>query len=123
MKTRIKHGFSAIVIAFFFFLALSSSNDSSDSTTDLNASISFTGAQFVITNNDSFDYINAKFEVNDDYVLEGYTIKAGETYTVGMMQFADDDGNRFDMMKKPLRFSIWCDLSDGKHGFYYATWQ
>jgi len=123
MKSKSKHLLSAIVFAVFIVFAVSSSDDGNSSTTDLNASVSFTGTQFVIKNNDNFDYTNAKLEVNDDYVLKGYTIKAGETYTVGMMQFADDDGNRFDMMKKPQKFSIWCDLSNGKNGFYYATWQ
>ena len=118
-----KHLFSAIAFAVFIVLAVSSSDDTSSSTTDLNVSVSFTGTQFVITNNDNFDYTNAKLEVNGDYILKANTIKAGETYTVGMMQFADDDGNRFDIMKKPQKFSIWCDLSNGKNGFYYATWQ
>jgi len=62
-------------------------------------------------------------DTNDGkYELKGYTLKAGETYTVGMLQFADKDGNRFSMMQKPQKFSIWCDLGDGKNGFYYATW-
>lgn len=89
----------------------------------MNASVSFTGTQFVIKNNDSFDYNNAKLEINDKFILKGYNLAAGETYTVGMLQFADDDGNRFNMMVKPQRFSIWCDLGGGKNGFYYAEWK
>jgi hypothetical protein len=123
MKTKIKHLLSSIAIILFIAIAISSSNDSSSSTTDLNASVSFTGTQFVIKNNDNFDYNNAKLEINEKYTLNGYTLKAGETYTVGMLQFADDEGNRFDMMKKPQKFSIWCDSSAGKNGFYYAEWQ
>lgn len=90
---------------------------------DLKASVSFTGTQFIITNNDSFDYVNAKLEVNDDFVLEDVAIFAGETYTVGMMQFANSDGDRFDFMKKPQKFSIWCDLENDKNGSLYATWK
>lgn len=122
MKNKFQNFASILAISIFLFLAFGSDSEDT-STTDLNASVRFTGTQFVITNNDNFDYTNAKLEVNDDYVLKGYKLKAGETYNVGMMQFADDDGNRFDMMKKPQTFSIWCDLSDGKNGFYYAEWK
>jgi len=94
-----------------------------DSTTNLKATISFTGTQFVIKNNDNFNYPNATLKVNDKFVLKGYDLKSGETYTVGMMQFADDDGNRFNMMKKPQNFSISCTLPDGKMGWVYAEWK
>jgi len=117
-----KHFISVLSLCFFLALAFGS-GDTKNTTTDLKASVRFTGTQFVITNNDSFDYINAKIEVNDHYTITGYTLKSGEIYTVGMMQFADDEGNRFDIMKKPQRFSIWCDLPDGNKGFYYAEWK
>jgi len=123
MKKRITYLLSILAIGLFVFLAYGSDDDGESSTVDLNASVSFNGTQFVITNNDTFDYNNAKLEVNGDYVLKGYNLKAGETYTVGIMQFADSDGNRFTLMKKPQEFSIWCDLGNGKNGFYYATWK
>jgi hypothetical protein len=122
MKKRITYLMSILAIGFFIFLAYGSDDDGESSSVDLNASVSFSGTQFVITNNDTFDYNNAKLEVNGDYVLKGYNLKSGETYTVGIMQFADSDGNRFTLMKKPQKFSIWCDLGNGKNGFYYATW-
>ena len=100
------HLVSALVVCFFLFLAFGS-DDKDKSNVDLKASVNFTGTQFVITNLDNFDYNNAKFEINGKYKLRGYNIKAGETYTVGMLQFADDDGNRFNMMAKPQKFSIW----------------
>ncbi len=116
------HFISVITVGFFIFLAFGS-DDKDTSTVDLNASVSFTGTQFVISNNDNFDYNNAKLEINGKYVMKGYNLQAGEVYTVGMMQFADEDGNRFDILKKPQKFSIWCDLGDGKNGFYYAEWK
>ncbi len=116
------HFLSAFAVGFFLLLAFGS-DDTDSSTTDLKATVSFTGTQFVVTNNDNFDYNNAKLEINDKFVLKGYTLKAGEVYTGGMLQFADEDGNRFDMMKKPEKFSIWCDLPGGKNGFYYAEWK
>ena len=94
-----------------------------DQTPDINASVSFTGTQFIITNNDNFNYDNAKLELNGKYVLKGYNLKAGKTYTIGMSQFADDDGNRFSFIQKPQKFSIWCDIKGGKNGFFYAEWK
>ena len=123
MKKKITYFLSVLAIGLFIFLAYGSDDDGESSTVDLNASVSFTGTQFVIKNNDSFDYNNAKLELNGDYVLKGYNLKAGETYTVGMMQFADKKGNRFTALQKPQNFSIWCDLSSGKNGFYYAEWK
>jgi len=123
MKKRITYLLSVLAIGLFIFLAYGSDDYGESSTVDLNASVSFTGTQFVIKNNDTFDYNNAKLAVNDDYVLKGYNLKAGETYTVGVMQFADKKGNRFTLMQKPQEFSIWCDLGNGKNGFYYATWK
>jgi len=60
--------------------------------------------------------------VNGKYHLRGYTLDAGEIYTVGIMQFADKDGNRFTALMKPQNFSISCSTSKGS-GFYYATWE
>lgn len=122
MKKKTIYLLSILSIGIFVLLAYGSEDSGESSSVDLNVSVVHTGTQFVITNNDSFDYINAKLELNGDYVLKGYNLKAGETYTVGVMQFADKKGNRFSALQKPLNFSIWCDLSNGKNGFYYATW-
>lgn len=107
----------AIIAIFFWSCSCSNTNS-----VDLKASIGFNGTQFVIQNTDSFDYVNAKLKVNDDYILDGVTIPAGKTYTVGMMQFSDDKGNRFDYMKKPKTFIISCKLDNDKYGFVSATW-
>jgi hypothetical protein len=125
MKLTLNHWLSAIAVVLFIFLAILSLGGTSDTsdTTQLNASVIFTGTQFKIKNNDNFDYINVSLEVNGDYTLKGYNLNAGETYTVGIMQFSDDDGNRFNMMKKPQKFTIWCDLSTGGNGMYIATWK
>jgi len=122
MTKKINYLLSVLAIGLFVFIAYGSDDNGESSTVDLNASVSFTGTQFVIKNNDTFDYNNAKLELNGDYFLKGYNLKAGETYTVGMMQFADKKGNRFNALQKPQKFSIWCDLSNGKNGFYYAEW-
>jgi len=120
MKKKLKRIASILAIGLFLFLAFGSGSDGEDSTIDLNATIRFTGTQFVITNNDNFDYKKAELEVNNKYILKGNTLKAGETYNVGIMQFADGDGNRMNTMIKPQKFTIWCDVKDGKTGFLYA---
>jgi len=122
MTKKFTYLLSVLAIGLFIFLAYGSDDDGESSTVDLNASVSFSGTQFVIKNKNTFDYKNAKLEVNGDYTLKGFDIKAGETYTVGIMQFADEKGNRFTLMQKPQKFTIWCDLENGENGFYYAAW-
>src|SRR5690606_28692300 len=63
----------------------------------LNANVSFDGSQFTIQNKDTFDYVNTTLRVNEDYEVQGQTLKAGETYTVGVMQFANEKGERFTL--------------------------
>jgi len=95
---------------------------------DLNASVSFTGNQFVITNNDTFSWTNVKLEINSQLLKSGYklnanVISAGHTYTVGAMQFAKSDGTKFNPWSmKALSISIFCDTPRGE-GFYYGSWK
>ncbi len=68
---------------------------------DLNATVRFTGTQFVIKNGDSFDWENVKLDVNSHGLSSGFVyqtarMRAGETYFVGAMQFAQSDGVRFN---------------------------
>jgi len=79
---------------------------------NIKASVSFTGTQFVITNHESRDWINVRFEVNPGLLSSGYTLKvrkveAGSTYTAGAMQFANSKGERFNpFLQKPKEFHI-----------------
>ena len=134
-----RHVASFVVLGFLLSLAVgstdnggggssSSSSSSSSSTVDLNASVRFSGTQFIIQNKDSFDWANVKLEINSKtfssgYILNSGRMAAGETYKVGAMQFAKSDGEKFNPFShKPLNFSIWCDTSKGK-GFYYGSWE
>ncbi len=99
------------------------------STVDLNAAIRFTGSQFVISNNDNFDWTNVKFDLNrpgifsSGYVFNTARIEAGNTYTVGAMQFAKDDGTRFNpITTKAQKLWISCDTPRGT-GLYSGKWQ
>ena len=59
--------------------------------------VQFTGTQFIIKNDDSFDWSNVKLELNGGIFSGGYELKPAAirrktTYTVGALQFADSDG-------------------------------
>jgi len=84
----------------------------------LKAEIRFDGSQFIITNNDSFDWTDVKFKLNEGIIKAGYRlnvdrIKAGNTYTVGALQFTKPDGTRFNPFTiKPQTMFIFCDEGD-----------
>ena len=106
------------------------SQQTADSTVKLKANVSFSGTQFVIRNNDSFDWRNVKMEINSGVIKSGYILKeavlqAGKEYTVGAMQFAKGDGTRFNPFQmKPKNFSISCDTAKGKlTGFWHGGWE
>jgi len=81
----------------------------------LKAEIRFDGSQFIIANDDSFDWTNVQFKLNEGIIKAGYRlntdrIKAGHTYTVGALQFAKPDGTRFNpLTMKPQSMFIFCD--------------
>ena len=95
----------------------------------LNASVSFTETQFIIENDDNFDWLNVKMEVNGSFlssgfILETYRIKAGGTYTVGALQFAKKDGTRFNLfIYKPQKIDISCDTPKGENAFWAGNWE
>lgn len=98
------------------------------STVDLNASVRFTGTQFVVSNNDAFDWTNLELEINSGLVSSGFVLRTqrmrtGGTYTVGAAQFAKPDGKRFNPVEfKPQNLSIRCNTPSGR-GVYYGTWR
>ena len=131
-----KHMATGVVFLLMILLAIASSSnsDSSDSgsssssTKNLNATVSFTGTQFVIVNNDNFDWKNVELEINyqalkSGYLLNAPLIEAGLTYTVGAAQFAKKDGERFNPFSyKVTKMKIWCDVTSQTNGFYACTW-
>lgn len=102
---------------------------SSESTfVHLNASAEFTGTQFVVKNNDSFNWTNVELELNEGLLKSGYKLTtplmvAGQTYTVGALQFAKPDGTRFNPFQvKPQSITITCDTPKGK-AIYTGSWK
>ena len=124
-------GFLVLVIIVYFIMFnpfTSQEKETQPSSIYLNASVRFTGTQFIIENNDNFDWLNVKMEVNGSilkggFILETDRMKAGETYTVGALQFAKKDGTRFNPVTyKPQDFDIYCDTTKGEDAFWAGGW-
>ncbi len=94
----------------------------------LGAAVRFTGTQFLISNNDAFIWSNCELEINGGIVRGGYqftapVIQAQSTSTVGAMQFAKSEGERFNPVSmKANSFSIACDTPQGK-GHFFGEWK
>lgn len=122
-----------LVIIFYFVIFGGGGGDKEEETESslvhLNASVSFTGTQFVIVNDDNYDWVDIKMEVNGSLLKSGFILKtnrmeAGETYTVGALQFAKNDGTRFNpTVYKPKSFTISCDTPDGENAFWSGGWE
>ena len=99
------------------------------STVKLNAKVAFAGAQFIISNNDSFDWKNVNLEIipgslEDRFSLNVPVILSGETYEADAAEFVNDIGIHFDPVKmKPQEFWILCDTPTRKGGSYLADWK
>lgn len=92
--------------------------------TNFEASVRFTGTQFIITNLSNIDCVSADMAVNSGfisggYILEGYTLKAGQTYTVGALQFTKGEKRLNPMEIKPKDFYLYCRGSNTLDG---ASW-
>jgi len=122
-----------IIVAVIYFIAelrpkKSGTSSSESSFIHLSAKAQFTGTQFVITNNDSFNWTNVELELNEGLIRSGYKLTsqvmaAGQTYTVGALQFAKTDGTRFNPFQiKPQSITITCDTPRGK-GIYTGSWK
>lgn len=122
----------AIIILPFFLVAVMDTG-TNDSNTEqisrretLRANVRFTGTQFVISNLDDVDCLGSQMSVNGGltkggYELNDYNLRAGETYTVGALQFADGNGNRFNPVQiKPQNFFIYCRGNNELQGAYWG---
>lgn len=141
------HGCLTVIIGFIAFIIMlnvvnnvvnpvsriSETNSQSDTKStredELIGSVSFDGAQFVITNKDSKDWKMCSFILNSKYHYPTKTsswlpgsklalIKSGEELTIGSANFTLTDGSKFNPFSiKPQSFSISCD-----NGFSTWTW-
>ncbi|MHC4203357.1 MAG: hypothetical protein ACYSTT_01800 [Planctomycetota bacterium] len=125
-----------ILAGVVFFYGTSGRKNISDvdstgqsSTVKLNAKVTFPGARFIISNNDSFDWKNVKLQIIPESMAERFSLSvpiilSGETYTADAAKFLNNDEIRFnpDIMK-PLKFWILCDTPTKGSGSYLADWK
>ncbi len=126
-----------IVIFVLFFIAVfphssgiklyqSKNGILNNATVSLRAEAVFTGAQFIVLNNDSFDWKLVELQILADNIGSSFTLKVpsipiGHKYTADATEFADGDGACFNpSAMKILRFRIWCETPTGKKGSYFA---
>ena len=89
---------------------------------ELKARVEFTGTQFVIQNNNPFDWSNVRMEVNKGYYYNVLKMKSLTEYTIGAAQFAKRDGTRFNpFTMKPRTFFIAADTPKGR-AYYTGGW-
>lgn len=128
--------FAIVLISIVFFYETSgkrriSAIDNTDksSTVRLRAEVTFPGARFIVTNNDSFDWKNVKLEIMPESAKERFSLKvpnisAGQTYTAAAAEFSKEDGTRFNPnIMRPKEFWILCDTSANKRGSYQVTFK
>lgn len=130
-----KIGFGCILVGFVALIVvvmiISGGGDSESTSAPaeparLDGSATFTGTQFVIRNGDSFDWTGCTIEVNGGlragYRLRAPRLASGETYTVGAMQLARPNGERFNpVTTRPNNIMIDCETPGGR-GLYSASW-
>ena len=85
------------------------------------------GTHFVISNQDSFNWVNVELQLNPGLITSGYKrtaaiIEAGSSISIGAREFAKSDGERFNpSTHRAQSISISCDTPKGK-GFYSGDW-
>lgn len=98
------------------------------SSMQLNASVTFDGKYFVISNADDFNWKYVKMQVNTGLMGGGYSVKtrmvdARSTIFMDSIEFADQSGNHLKPDQiKPQNFTIWCDTPSG-YGYWYREWE
>lgn len=93
-------------------------NENRNTLVELNASVSYDGTCFTVTNNDTLDYLNAQITINSYYTINNMNLRAGETYKLWPAEFAHVNRRRFPAGQKPRLFAINCRLIGDATGFY-----
>lgn len=122
-----------IFVGVVFFYGTSSRKRISDidisgqtSIVTLNSKVAFPGKEFIISNNDSFDWKNVKLDIVSESMEDRFSLKvpiilSGETYSADATKFFNNEGIRFDPDKmKPRELRILCDTPTGGNGSYLA---
>lgn len=124
-------GFLALLILFMAICGVFDSNDTpSESKPEyvtIRLDARFDGSQFILSNLNNFNWSNVELEINGGLLKSGYKLKhrlmeAGETYTVGALQFVKPDGTRLNPYTiKPQNITVFCDTPSGR-GYISLDW-
>jgi hypothetical protein len=102
--------------------------DPSTQLADLNAAVRFTGTQFVVENKGTQAWRDVELDLNGGTFSSGYIYRFDSvppfgSATIGAMQFANSDGQRFNpITHKPQKFVITATLPSGQKGIYAGGW-
>lgn len=117
-----KKRFYVIPVSIFVLLIILASvifnRGKEDDLIELKAKVQFADRRFVITNNDTTDFVHADISIDTYYKIRDYNLQAGETYTVWQSEFLHHNGKHYPADRKPSQFSILCETQNGKNGFY-----
>jgi hypothetical protein len=105
--------FIVFVVAISFF-----KKDEKKSIIKLNAIVTYDDKKIIITNKDTVDFVRADLSIDEYYKMRNYNLKAGESYTIWQVEFLHHNGTHYPQKRKPVQFSIWCDLNNETNGYY-----
>jgi len=106
-----------LVVAVIFYIvdAINPSSEQPTGDIEIHAGVVVRTTEFVVRNQDPFDWENVSLEVNDVYRCQVPLIGGQETEFIPVSDFVKADGTRLDLATtKPSRFFIWCDAPGGK---------
>jgi len=104
-----------LIIIIVISLVTCTGNGDSEPPVDLEASVTFDGTQFHVTNNNDFAWNDAKFTLNETYYYTASIDMEPKTeYTIGAAVFSKKDGTRFNpFTQKHSRMFIQVKTENG----------
>ena len=118
MKKKTIYLIFASLILFLIIAFVAFRDNGESNIVELNASVKYDDKKFIITNKDTVDFVNADLAIDNYFKLRNINLQMGETYTIFQAEFVHHNGMHYPNKGKPSQFSIWCELYDGKNGFF-----
>lgn len=131
LQTAAVAGLLAFAVAGILFLARSNSatggaKPKPAQQAELGALVAFPGAFFEVTNRDAWDWTDCELEINPKVFGGGFLFRAprvasGAKLSIGVMQFANGDGDRFNpVAKKASQLSVICQTPRGTASAFFS---
>lgn len=84
---------------------------------DLEAKVTYTGTQILVSNTSSFDWLDVQMEINalasDGYMTTAPMVKSNSELNAGLTLFRKPNGTRFNPGSKIIKFAITSHAADG----------